>query len=91
MKILQQRIEQHREWMLRSFSLSLFFVSFSLWVPFFAQFGGVLDPAYFVAVTLSWGLNLSVAEIWIRCTRAESKQARTSCYSNHNKRHWLGS
>lgn len=31
--IRRRKIKAHREWMIRSFSLSLFFVTFSLWVP----------------------------------------------------------
>jgi len=60
----------HREWMLRSVSLSLFFVTFSFWVPVLAGTGSEQETVYFVAVTLSWTLNLLAAEIWIRWARA---------------------
>src|SRR5690606_20216949 len=53
--------------MMRSFSLSLIFVSFSIWEPLIA--GSRTDGAYGAAVTLSWALNLMVAEIWIRHPR----------------------
>jgi uncharacterized membrane protein YozB (DUF420 family) len=74
--ILQGRRSQHREWMVRSFSLSLFFVSFSLWVP--ALEGSWLDgeASHTVAVTLSWTFNLLIAEVLIlrgRTGRAESR------------------
>lgn len=65
----KRRFLLHREWMLRSFALSLFFISFSLWVPAFAGNSSQHDTAYLVAVSLSWMLNLVAAEIWIRYTR----------------------
>ena len=65
----QRRITEHREWMIRSFALSFFFVTFSFWVPGVAS-SNVLDPIrYPLAVFLSWSLNLLVAEWWIRMTR----------------------
>lgn len=73
--IRQRKFTLHREWMLRSFALSLFFVSFSIWVPVLAGTGGGKDAAYTVAVTLSWTLNLLAAEAWVRLTRAKSNHA----------------
>lgn len=65
----------HREWMLRSFALSLFFVSFSIWVPALVEAEASDDAAYTVAVTLSWTLNLLAAEVWIRWTRTRSRNS----------------
>ncbi|WP_171052558.1 DUF2306 domain-containing protein [Ruegeria sediminis] len=67
--IRKPNVSLHREWMLRSFSLALFFVTFSFWVPVLAGNGQGKDTAYFLAVTMSWGLNLLVAEVWIWQTR----------------------
>jgi hypothetical protein len=63
------RVARHREWMIRSFALSAFFVTFSLWDPILAALP--LDPAtgYRTAVLLAWSLNLLAAEAWIRRTR----------------------
>jgi uncharacterized membrane protein len=73
-KIRARDVASHREWMMRSFSLSLFFVSFSIWVPLIA--GSRTDGAYGAAVTLSWALNLMVAEIWIRHRRWRASASR---------------
>ncbi len=67
--VRQRRIAAHREWMLRSFSLSLFFVTFSLWVPGLASTRLPEAMGYPLAIFLSWSLNLLVAEGWIRYSR----------------------
>ncbi len=66
--IRKRRVARHREWMARSFSLTLFFVTFSFWVPVLAGQGAEHDATYFVAVTLSWVVNLLGAELWIQRT-----------------------
>ncbi|WP_370399757.1 DUF2306 domain-containing protein [Sulfitobacter sp. JB4-11] len=71
--IRKRKFAQHREWMLRSFSLSLFFVSFSIWVPAMVVRGLGQDAAYVIAVTLSWVFNLLGAEAWIRLTRKRTR------------------
>jgi len=68
------RVAQHREWMIRSFALAAFFVTFSFWDPIMAALP--LDPAtgYRTAVLLAWSLNLFAAEAWIRRTRKHLSQ-----------------
>ena len=61
-------VEQH-EWMVRSYSLSLFFVTFSLWDPALASTSLPPGVAYPLALFLSGALNLATAECWIRWTR----------------------
>lgn len=73
-QILRSDVARHREWMLRSFALSLFFVSFSFWVPTLAQSALPERTAFSIAVTVSWVLNLAVAELWIRTTRFKRSQ-----------------
>lgn len=68
--IRKRNISLHREWMLRSFFLAFFFVTFSFWVPILAGNTEGNGMAYFFAVTLSWVPNLLFAEVWIRRTRA---------------------
>jgi uncharacterized membrane protein len=71
LQIRNGKIAEHREWMIRSFSLSFFFVTFSVWAPGVAS-GNVANAiGYPLAVFLSWSLNLLVAEIWIRRTRRQ--------------------
>jgi Predicted membrane protein (DUF2306) len=76
--IRKRKFSQHREWMLRSFSLSLFFVAYSIWVPALAVTGLEQDTAYVIAVTLSWAFNLLGAEVWIGLTL---KRTRVSAIS----------
>ncbi len=67
-----RKFKVHREWMIRSFALSFFFVMFSFWVDGVASIFPP-DIAYPLAVFTSWSLNLVVSEIWIRRTRSSWK------------------
>jgi len=67
--IRNRKIREHREWMIRSFALSLFFVTFSFWTPGLASTNLPEAAAYPLGVFLSWFLNLILAELWIRRTR----------------------
>jgi uncharacterized membrane protein len=69
LRIRNRKIREHREWMIRSFALSLFFVTFSFWTPGLATLNLPQAVAYPLGVFLSWFLNLIVAELWIRRTR----------------------
>ena len=64
-----RRFAEQHEWMIRSYSLSLFFVTFSLWVPVLASTSLPPSVAYPLALFLSGTLNLAAAEFWIRRTR----------------------
>jgi len=79
--ILTGDVLRHREWMLRSFSLSLFFVAFSVWVPALSYSDLAKEAAYALAVTLSWVLNLVIAEAWIRQTRKLGDRSAKSTQS----------
>ena len=80
--IVKRDIAAHREWMIRSFSLSLFFVSFSFWVPGLTSTSLPEAVSYPLAVSLSWSLNLMVAQLWIWRTRPHARQVPTSM--NHD-------
>src|SRR5690606_31089715 len=73
--IRARRVGRHREWMLRSFALAAFFITFSLWDPLLAiatraETGAPRAEAGFaVAVLLGWLVNLVVAEVWLRWSR----------------------
>lgn len=61
----RRRIGDHRRWMIRSFTISLFFVTFPLWT---AAFSASLLPekiGYPMAVLAAWGLNVGLGELWI--------------------------
>ena len=70
LSIRGRQVAQHREWMIRSFSLCFFFVTFSFWVPGLEGTALPEAVAYPLAVFLSWSLNLIAAEVWIRRTRS---------------------
>lgn len=67
--VRRREIARHREWMIRSFSLSLFFVTFALWVPALAALPMPEAIAYPLALALSGSVNLALAEAWIHATR----------------------
>lgn len=71
-RIRHRQVKAHREWMFRSFALSFFFVTFNIWVPGLAGTSLPAEISYPLAVFLSWGLNLLVAEIWIRRTQLKN-------------------
>lgn len=66
----QGKVAVHREWMIRSFALSLFFVTFEFWVEGLESSGLPRSTAYPLGVFLGWFVNLLVAELWIRLPRA---------------------
>jgi hypothetical protein len=70
LRIRVRKVREHQEWMIRSFALSLFFVTFSFWVPGLASTTLPEEIDYPLAVFLSWSLNLLVAELWIRRSRS---------------------
>lgn len=86
LRIRKHQVQAHREWMIRSFALSLFFVTFSFWVPGLASTNLPEAFGYPLAVFLSWSLNLLVAEVWIRRTRS-----RGSHHTSSRKAVWSGS
>jgi uncharacterized membrane protein len=69
LRVRQRKIREHQEWMIRSFALSLFFVTFNFWTSGLAGTKLPQAVAYPLAVLLSWFLNLMIAELWIRRTR----------------------
>jgi Predicted membrane protein (DUF2306) len=75
-RIRQRNAPAHREWMIRSFSLALFFVTGSLWPPLLAATDLPDSIGYPLALTLSWSLNLATAEWWIRRTRTAEQKGR---------------
>jgi hypothetical protein len=65
----RRRRQLQHEWMVRSYALSLFVVSFSLWVPALAETPLPPSVSYPLALAISTTLNLSIAELWIRRNR----------------------
>lgn len=71
LRIRKRDIKEHREWMIRSFSLSFFFVTGGFWMPGLTSTSLPYEIAYPLAVFLAWFLNLVFAELWIRWTRGD--------------------
>jgi len=87
-RIRQKRIEQHREWMMRSYALTFAGVTLRFWVAFlgimtiplenFSQFELLLDDfnrMYRLDAWLCWVPNLMVAEWLIRRKRKNRVKA----------------
>jgi len=66
-----RRFSEQHEWMVRSYSLSLFVVSFSVWVPALAYTPLPPSVSYPLGLMLATTLNLAAAEIWIRRHRRD--------------------
>jgi len=73
-RIVAGRLAEHREWMLRSFSLAFFFVTSGVWMPALAATALPQAVGYPLSIFLGWILNLLVAEGWIRRTRPRTPQ-----------------
>jgi hypothetical protein len=73
-RILQRKIQSHREWMIRSFALTFAAVTLRIWLPLFA---GVLKmdflQSYQTIAWLCWVPNIMIAEILL----SRSRQSRT--------------
>jgi uncharacterized membrane protein YozB (DUF420 family) len=74
LRIRQGSVRQHREWMIRSFSLAFFFVTFSLWPPILEATPLAQAIGHPLALFLSWSLNLLAAEWWIRRTKPSARR-----------------
>jgi Predicted membrane protein (DUF2306) len=62
--IRRRIVKLHRAWMLRSYAVSLFFLTFPIWVPTL-QFVTVDAIAWPVGLLLAATLNMVIAEIYI--------------------------
>lgn len=65
--IRKRAIQAHRDWMVRSFALTLAAVTLRLWVPF-ASYGLHIDQDFVIesSAWVSWVPNLIVAELLVR-------------------------
>ena len=77
-RTLQRRFAERHEWMVRSYSLSLFVASFSILVPALAATPLPTPVSYPLGLALSTTLNLAAAELWIRRHRGRSKFGLTA-------------
>jgi uncharacterized membrane protein len=62
-----RNVRQHREWMLRSYSLIFAAVTLRIWLPLLIiAYQGQFLPAYRWVAWVSWVPNLIFIEYWIR-------------------------
>ena len=67
--VLEQRLDDHREWMLRSYAVLAGAITLRLMLPAALMSGYEFYPAYRVISWLTWSTNLAFCEYWIRRKR----------------------
>ena len=69
--VKSSKYAQHREWMIRSYSLMFGAPTLRLWLPLLiVAYQGQFRPAYLWVAWVSWVPNLLLAEWYIRRTRS---------------------
>ena len=68
---IRRHIAAHREWMLRSFAMTLAAVSLRLQLTSLLMSGGDFDWGYPIISFTCWTPNLILMEWWIRRTRGK--------------------
>ena len=68
--VIDRRIDDHREWMLRSYALIASGITLRLMLPSALMMGYEFYPAYRVISWLTWTTNLALCEYFIRRRRA---------------------
>ncbi len=68
-RALARRFTEQHEWMVRSYALALFFVTFSLWAPALAATSLPSGVAYLLSQFVGAALNAGAAEFYIRWRR----------------------
>ncbi|MFS4583599.1 DUF2306 domain-containing protein [Phaeobacter sp. C3_T13_0] len=68
----QKRLVAHRDWMIRSASLTLAGVTLRLYLPIIPLAGLQFEPAYTAIAWVSWVPNLLLAELWLRRKRGRA-------------------
>lgn len=74
LNIRRRQVARHREWMIRAFAIaigiSMVRVAGFVFDVVLTPFGFGLPQVFLVSIWTGWALTVSVAEIWIRYTRA---------------------
>jgi uncharacterized membrane protein len=71
-RIRHGEVLEHRRWMIRSYALALFVVTFGVLDPLLEASALPENTGEAIAVFLSWSLNLAAAELWLRRIRPVS-------------------
>ena len=66
--IKNKKMKDHRNWMIRNYSLTYAAVTLRIWLPLFIVLFGIeqFELSYAVIAWLAWVPNLIVAELFIR-------------------------
>ena len=74
--ILRKEVRQHREWMIRTFSLAMGVATVRVFFGLLGALTGLsFEEIFGASFWLGFGVNLLVAEVWINHTRAAGRVA----------------
>jgi len=76
--ILQGRVPQHREWMIRSYALTFAAVTLRLWIPVLVILGFEFEEVYQTVAWIAWVPNLIVTEFFLGMTKRSASQVSTA-------------
>ncbi|EPJ48470.1 MAG: hypothetical protein OFPI_29290 [Osedax symbiont Rs2] len=77
-EISRKNWHAHQQWMIRSFALTLAFVTLRLWLGTIALTGAPFDEVYQTVAWLCWVPNLLIAELYIGWRASRSKDSARS-------------
>jgi len=63
--VRKRRVNLHRHWMIRSYAISLFFITFPIWVPLMQALTAD-EIAWPMGLLFAVSLNILLAELWLR-------------------------
>ncbi|PEL57511.1 DUF2306 domain-containing protein [Bacillus wiedmannii] len=74
-RVKNKKIKEHRNWMIRNYSLTFGAVTLRIWLPLFIVLFGIerFELSYAIIAWLAWVPNLFVAELFIRKRRNKGK------------------
>ncbi|PEF46992.1 hypothetical protein CON22_09100 [Bacillus cereus] len=74
-RVKNKKIKDHRNWMIRNYSLTFGAVTLRIWLPLFIVLFGIerFELSYAIIAWLAWVPNLIVAELFIRKRRNKGK------------------
>jgi len=74
-RVKNKKIKEHRNWMIRNYSLTFGAVTLRIWLPLFIILFGIerFELSYAIIAWLAWVPNLIVAELFIRKRRNKGK------------------
>lgn len=74
-RVKNKKIKDHRNWMIRNYSLTFAAVTLRIWLPLFIVLFGIeqFELSYAIIAWLAWVPNVIVAELFIRKRRNKGK------------------